>query len=414
MRALVGIPDADFRRSLIRHVERRGRAAEPGDRLDVLACETAAAAIAAARTGRPAVALVDGLLLERAELVAALGDAPLVVRGARGRVDDLPPTCVAILGPEATAEEGAFALERARDHVNLTQRAARAEARLGAERGELVVASKAMRDLVRRAKRCATNEESALVIGEPGTGKELLASVAAGAGPSRRVDLSRATEDDAMRVVRSLDAAETNVLLHVERLSVDAQSALLDALLGGASGRRAPRVVATADASIHGMLAARTFDKSLFIALAPATLDVPPLRARRDDIPLIAHHLLSLERDRRGLGPAKIAAGAMRALRAHPWALNVTELQAVVAHAAVVMRGSTLVEGDLPFDRAGDARPLADEPYPAARERAIRAFEDAYVKDAMTRTSENIAQAAVLAGMDRANFRRLLRRTRAR
>lgn len=410
MRALVGITDADFRRNLTRHVERRARSSDPAEQLELLGCETLAAALAVARTGRPSLALLDGSLLESAELVGLLGDAPIVARAPRVRVAELPPSCVALLGPEATAEEAAFTLERARDVASLTARAARAEARLGAERGELVFASKAMRDLVRRAKRCATQEEGALVIGEPGTGKELLANVAAGGGRARRVDLTRMNEDEADRALTALDAFEVVVLLHVERLGEHAQAALLRAVVE----RRAPRIVATADAGIHAMLAGRTFDKSLFIALAPVALDVPPLRARRDDIPLIAHHLLSLERDRRGLGPAKIAAAAMRILRAHPWALNVTELQAVIAHAAVVMRGATLVEGDLPFDRVGDAKPLADEPYPEARARAITAFEDAYVRDAMARTGENIAQAAVLAGMDRANFRRLLRRTRAR
>ncbi|MFO0613781.1 MAG: sigma 54-interacting transcriptional regulator [Polyangiaceae bacterium] len=409
MRALVGITDADFRRNLTRHADLRSREGDAETRLELLGSQTLEAARAVARTAKPAIALLDAAMLEDAALRDALGDAMLIAVAPRTAVRELPRACVAILGATATPEEAAFALERAASRAIAEERAARAEARLGAELGELVTASKSMRELVRKAKRCATNGERALVIGEPGTGKELLANVAKGGAKAHRIDLARAVDE--AKELEAIDRGEDLLVLHVERLSRAGQERLLEALLA----RRAPRVVATADASIHGMVAERAFDKALFIALAHVVLDVPPLRSRPDDVAVLAHHLLGLERARRGLGPAKLAAGAMRALRAHDYRLNVTELQAVIAHAAVVMRGATLVEGDLPFERAGGPpKPFADEPYAAARAKAIAAFEDAYVRDAMTRTSENIAQAADLAGMDRANFRRLLRRTRAR
>lgn len=412
MRALVGITDAEYRRSLTRVVERLANGRDVEERLELLGCQTLEAALGAARSGRPGVALLDGALLGSSDLIQALGDAPIVALAPRCAVAELPPTCVAILGPHASAEEAAFALGRARERALASARAARAEARLGAELGEIVTVTKSMKDLVRRAKRCATNGENALVIGEPGTGKELLANIAKGGGPARRLDLARdGAGADGELLGSALERREPLLVLHVERLSASGQARLVDALVE----RRAPRIVATADAAIHGMLAERSFDKALFIALSPNVLDVPPLRLRKDDIAVLAHHLLARERVRRGLGPAKLAAGATRALRAHDFRLNVTELQAVVAHASVVMRGATLLEGDLPFERSSGPRaPIADEPYPAARAKALAAFEDAYVSDAMSRTSENIAQAAELAGMDRANFRRLLRRSRAR
>jgi DNA-binding NtrC family response regulator len=152
-------------------------------------------------------------------------------------------------------------------------------------------------------------------------------------------------------------------------------------------------------------------------------LEIPPLRRRRDDIPLLAYHFLRRHAARAGRPIARIGAEAMKKLRAHPWPGNVRELEAVIEHAVVMARADVIVPADLPLGPPGGevaegpraavtiaGADALERPYAEAKDRATSAFDRAYVERMLARTSGNVSEAARLAGMDRSNFRRLMKK----
>jgi DNA-binding NtrC family response regulator len=175
------------------------------------------------------------------------------------------------------------------------------------------------------------------------------------------------------------------------------------------------RVVATARPDILDARASGAFRADLYFALAVTIVEVPALRLRRDDIPaLVQERLLDHARRYGGLAP-RFALEALRRVRNEDWMGNVPELFATVDRAASVARGGVVVEGDLGL--GGDARrdrgrasARPETTFAEARTAALARFERDYVVEALAATGGNVTQAARLAGLDRANFRRILRR----
>jgi DNA-binding NtrC family response regulator len=265
-----------------------------------------------------------------------------------------------------------------------------------------------MRAVVAQAKRTERAPINTLITGEPGTGKELLARIALGGAEVPVADLTLAGAPDAsIASVTANGIVGPLLVLHVERLGPVGQARLLAAIRAGAGGR----VVSTANASLRTAALEGRFDRLLYQALSTALVEVPPLRARPDDIGMLAVHFLKATATRDGEHNSSISHAAMRALRAYGWPENVPELRAAMEHASFVMRGDSIQPGDLPFVAARNERhPLAEMPYAEARARAVGTFEHEYVEALLLRTAKNYSAAAKLAGMDRANFRRLARR----
>ena len=106
----------------------------------------------------------------------------------------------------------------------------------------------------------------------------------------------------------------------------------------------------------------------------------------------------------------------MEALTTHRWCGNVRELENVIERAVVLAQGNVLLAGDLPpgfgAARSGaevGTATLAHLPYAQAKKLALRAFERRYLTAVLSRCSGNISSAARAAGVDRSNFRRLLK-----
>ncbi len=135
---------------------------------------------------------------------------------------------------------------------------------------------------------------------------------------------------------------------------------------------------------------------------------------------MLAYAFLRTIREETGRDVRRISAEALRLLRHHPWPGNARELGSVLAHAAALARNDVLSPADLPFSpRIPDAPPeelfndeLAELPYVEARRRALDAFEERYTRLVIARESGNMSGAARRAGMDRSNFKRLVRRTK--
>jgi DNA-binding NtrC family response regulator len=134
---------------------------------------------------------------------------------------------------------------------------------------------------------------------------------------------------------------------------------------------------------------------------------------------------------------SRIGVEAMRMLREQKWPGNVRELEHAIEHAVVMAKGDTIVPGDLPSYREhpasvfpedpaavqppqsgetifGGLGPLTDLPYSHAKKQALEMFEQAYLEAVLKRTGGNVSEAARQAGLDRSNFRRVLKKAEQR
>jgi len=256
-----------------------------------------------------------------------------------------------------------------------------------------------MADLRRWIARVAATPLHVLITGETGTGKELVATAVHAQSPraSRRFlcltcaalpetlieselfgyDRGAFTGAHEARtgLLRSCDGG-TLFLDEVGELSLAAQAKLLRVVeakevsrLG--DGRTWPvdfRLVAATNRNLEAMVRDGLFRKDLFYRLSVACIDVPPLRARLDDIPALVTHCLAESNHVFGVQIDGVSHDAMRVLTAHSWPGNVRELRNVIEAAYITCGGPQVEVTDLPrylrqstTDAAPPGAPPADE-----------------------------------------------------
>ncbi|MEK7348610.1 MAG: sigma 54-interacting transcriptional regulator [Candidatus Eisenbacteria bacterium] len=182
--------------------------------------------------------------------------------------------------------------------------------------------------------------------------------------------------------------------------------------VGDAKARRVDvRVVAATHRDLVAAVRTGRFREDLFYRLHILELTAPPLRDRRDDVPLLAAHVLRRLRDRDALAVAGISRGALRRLVAHEWPGNVRELESVLTRAAhTTDPGAAITEASLGDAVARGTGWVRDEPE-ALRERT-RAFEAGVIEHALRRHGGNRTRAARELGLTRQGLWKKLRRLR--
>lgn len=247
---------------------------------------------------------------------------------------------------------------------------------------QLVADSAVMRQMLRRAQLLARIDSPLLIVGEPGSGKELIATVihlnSNHANGPFKVVLCRSLSSDLVELWGSANnpgsgycaQAEggTLVLKGIQDLPFNQQKQLVSLVerqvycpVGASEPIQSDlRVIATTTADLERMVRQGRFWRALYDALSVATLDVPALRERRDkdDILAIAGHLLR----RYGLAP-RIAPDAQELLAAHDYAKsNIKELEEILRSAALQSGGGEILPAHLP----AVVRGAKDEELPAA------------------------------------------------
>lgn len=256
--------------------------------------------------------------------------------------------------------------------------------------GALVGRAPEMEKLYRIIGKAAQSSHPVLILGESGTGKELVARSVHFGGPYRDrpfipVDCGalvptlieselfgyvRGAFTGAVRAKDGLLATAdggTIFLDEVGELPIDLQSKLLRAIqekeirpVGG--NRTIPinvRILAATNRDLESAVQQGTFRRDLFFRLNVLTLRVPPLRERKQDIPLLAGHVL--ERVARTTGVFRtINDDALRRMLDYEWPGNVRELENCLERACALSSSATLQIGDLPTA----LRNLASEDYP--------------------------------------------------
>ncbi len=212
-------------------------------------------------------------------------------------------------------------------------------------------------------------------------------------------DVSPATQ---VRLLRVLQEGEIKRVGSTEAVSVDT------------------RVIAATNVDLEKARAEGRFREDLYYRLNVITLSLPPLRDRPGDVPLLAQHFLKVFAEKMGKKVSSISNEAMQLLVQNRWVGNVRELENAVERAVVLTQSESVGADDLPphfketpkgISPSADAEvfSLTHLPFAQAKALAVGAFERRYLSALLDKTAGNITAAALAAGMDRSNFRRLLK-----
>ena len=316
------------------------------------------------------------------------------------------------------------------------------EDRLGDLRGR----SRSIRRLMKDVRRVAESNVAVLLMGESGTGKELVARAIHAEGsrndrPFVTIDCGSLTptlvaselfghERGAFTGAHqtkkgAFEHADggTIFLDEVGELPAELQTTLLGALerrrfcrVGGHEELQVDvRVVAATNRDLRSEVNAGVFRLDLYYRLAVVTLDVPPLRERPEDIPVLIEFFLHEEGFERE--PADlISETTMTRLKQHRWPGNVRELrnfvQATLAMGEPVALHDAI--GPEPTELASSLERFLPLPYAEARRQLVQKFEALYAKRLLERNDGNVARAARSAEIARSHLNELLRRHKLR
>jgi transcriptional regulator with GAF, ATPase, and Fis domain len=337
------------------------------------------------------------------------------------------------------AAHAAVALENAQDRQILLS-ANRQIAEQAAERVRLIGESPAIDALRSIIRRVADTDLAVLILGENGTGKEVVAQsihyisrrrdqpfipVNCAAIPETLAESElfgheKGAFTDA-REARAgkfeLAAGGTLFLDEIGDLSLACQAKLLRVLeekvlvrLGGSMPIHTEvRVLAATNQNLADMVRDKKFREDLYFRLNVVTLELPPLRARGDDILLIAEHFLAdfCQRARRKM--PKLTAAARKRLLEHPWPGNVRELRNLMERLAYLSVSDTIEAEDLAFilSPRGHGPTLPDYNLPLSQ--ATNQFQIEYIRRLIEQSRGNVSQAATRLGVHRSNLYRKMR-----
>jgi len=307
---------------------------------------------------------------------------------------------------------------------------------------EMLYASRSMEEVVRTVGKVKDYDATVMVTGESGTGKELVArllhfggrrkakpfvAVNCGAIPEtlleselfghRRGAFTEAKTDRAGLIEEA--AGGTLFLDEIGEFPLSLQTKLLRFLqdgeirrLGDTETRKVNvRLVAATARDLEREVAGGRFREDLFYRLNVIRIHVPPLRERRNDIPLLAKHFLSLYCGKYGKREMVLSADALEAMSAHEWRGNVRELRNLMERCTLLATGAELTRPGLlavwkgsGSPEGGEAGPAFELRIPVSPERpdlkaAVRELERQLIRIALERTGGSRPKAAELLGI---------------
>ncbi len=342
------------------------------------------------------------------------------------------------IGKPFSPDELRLVVSRALDEDLLRRQ--NAELRRQLALGQLLGESPPMAELRRTIEKVGPTQATVLITGESGTGKELVARALHLASPRSRAPFvpvncgalvpslleselfghlkgSFTGADTAKRgLVTSADGG-TLFLDEIGELPLELQPKLLRTLqsgevkpVGGTDVLTVDvRVVAATNRPLRELAAQGAFREDLFYRLAVITIDVPPLRARRGDIALLARAFAADAAHRARRGRVELAPDAIAWLEAQPWPGNVRELENTIERAVVLASGDVLGVDDV-RPRGGGAPPLgAARPAPGDPVPTLDELEKSHILHVLELCEHQKTKAAALLGINRTTLWKKLR-----
>jgi DNA-binding NtrC family response regulator len=175
--------------------------------------------------------------------------------------------------------------------------------------------------------------------------------------------------------------------------------------VGSSRTRRADvRILSATNADVRQEVANGRFRQDLLFRLNTIEIQVPPLRDRREDIPLLAEHFLRLHAQRYRKSVRQFHEGALRAMLAHGWPGNVRELDHAVERSVLMARGDEIREADLGLKHGGGDAPRQLD------DMSLEEVEAFLIKKALQRHGGSVSRAAEALGLSRSALYRRLQR----
>jgi two-component system response regulator AtoC len=308
---------------------------------------------------------------------------------------------------------------------------------------KLIGNSPAMVEIYDRVRQVAASRATVLIEGDSGTGKELVAQSLHTLSPRRAARFvpvhcaalspqlleselfghekgafTGATERRAGR----FEEANHGTLFLDEIGEIDASTQVkLLRVLGEQAIQRVGsnqtvkvdvRVVAATNKNLETLVREGKFREDLFYRLDVVQIHLPPLRERREDIPLLTNAFLQEFARQNGKKLLGFSADAQEALLRYDWPGNVRELRAAIEHGVALCRGERIGVRDLPPRVLGQAHPLAGDPAggtPASANLNLEAMEKTFIQRALRMTDGNVTESAKLLGISRRTLHRKLK-----
>ena len=333
-----------------------------------------------------------------------------------------------------------LSLERALDHTRLATENQELRRRLTNQESPILGRSRPVRELVEMVETVAPTEATVLITGESGTGKELVARAIQSASlrkdkPFVTINCAALAENlleselfghekgaftgaDRRREGRFVQADKGTLFLdEIGEMPLSLQAKLLRVLQQGEVQRVGSdepltvdvRVIAATNRVLADEVAAGRFREDLFYRLNVIGLEVPPLRARQEDIPLLAaafleRHAAANRKSLKGFTPQ-----AMDAMLRYSWPGNVRELEDAVERAVILTTTDYVTERALPLT-VQNAPPAAEDDLSALGSMSLEDVEKKAIEATLRETEDNKSEAARRLGITRATLHSKLKK----
>jgi two-component system nitrogen regulation response regulator NtrX len=301
----------------------------------------------------------------------------------------------------------------------------------------MVGESEPMKHLKEDILKAAPSKGRVLIYGENGTGKELVAAAIHENSPRKvkpfvKLNCAAIPKDlieselfghekgaftgAVSRKEGRFELADGGSLLldEIGDMSLDTQAKLLRVLeeneferLGAKSSMKVDvRVISSTNKDLRGEIKKGSFREDLYFRISVIPIGVPPLRERKDDIPPLVEHFMTLFCQENNRAPKEFSEGAIKVLMAYDWPGNVRELKNLVERLVIMTDDAAIKEPDV--------RPLLGEAKVVAGDKPlsdlVEDYERSLVVSELKRTGWNVSKAASRLGIDRANLHRKMRR----
>ena len=304
--------------------------------------------------------------------------------------------------------------------------------------------SSGIREVFEKAKRIAMTNATVLITGETGTGKELIVRgihlhsrraeesfvpVVVGALPDNLLEeemfghvkgsfTGAATDKPGL-----FEAADKGTIFldEIGEVNFEMQHKLLRVLqerkvrrVGSVKEREIDvRIISATNQEPAKLIKDKKLRKDLFYRLNVVRIHIPPLRERREDVPVLAYHFLKKFQDTGLVEVVKISSETLMFLQQYDWPGNVRELQGVIETMVALAKRPELRPDDLPdFIRPSSkhviVQPSDELDFKASKARIIAEFEKQYIEGLLQKYDGNISRVAEVAGLNRKTIYRLI------
>jgi len=390
---------------------------------------------------------MDGIAL--CEHIATMHpDVPVIVLTGHGNLETAVRAMRAgaydFLTKPIDADMLAISMERAMEHRSLRQEVRRLQSEVVRSQPSraLVGSSRAMREVLSLIERVASTDATVLVTGESGTGKELVARAIHGMsarhkGPFVAINCAAVPQNlleselfghvrgaftDARNARAGLFQEANGGTLFLDEIGempLEMQAKLLRALqertvrpVGG--DRETPfdaRVITATNRDLEAEVRARRFREDLFYRIAVVCVEVPTLRERSVDIPVLAQHFLVRFAERFGKKVVGFHPASLARLVSYAWPGNVRELENCIERSVALTRYDHVTVEDLPEKiRAYEVKQRSLAPETETELVTLSELERRYVQRVMVLVGGNKSRAARVLGLDRRTLYRMLER----